>query len=93
MRYNIRPSARGNDRRDGRSLAELLAAGSVRRDPDPTPPHGIQRPDLTGINVKDDNDFVTDDEETDPNPLDPWDPEDIEEERQLREERNKKGYL
>lgn len=82
MRYPIRPSARGTDRRNNRSLADLLAAGAHHTDPDPTPPHGIPRPDLTGVEVKDD-----------PYPgreeLDEWAPEDIEEQRRLREERLK----
>lgn len=56
-------------------------------------PHGIPRPDLTGVTIKDDNDFATGESEEDPNPLDPWAPEDIEEETNLRDERNKRGYF
>jgi hypothetical protein len=70
MKFRMRPASRGHDRRDGRSLTELLAAGSVRRDSDPTPPHGIARPDLSGIEVKDD-------EPEGPDDMDLLSPEDV----------------
>lgn len=51
-------------------------------DPDPTPPHGTPRPSMDFISEK------TEDDET----LDPWDQEDIDEQKALKEERLKRGH-
>lgn len=53
-------------------------------DPDPTPPHGTPRPSM---------DFISEDSTDADETLDPWAQEDIDEERAMREERNKRGYL
>ena len=53
----VRPAHYGDDRRFGRSLAETLNAGKQRITNTPNDwadPHGIPRPDLSGIEELDD---------------------------------------
>lgn len=53
-------------------------------DPDPTPPHGTPRPSM---------DFIGEHSNENDETLDPWDQEDIDEQKRFRDEANKRGHL
>jgi hypothetical protein len=83
---------RGKDSRDHPGRRPVDPRITNTQDNDDAPPHGIPRPDTSNIRHEDDAPPHGIPRPNLDEVLDPWDPEDVEEEYNLKEERLKKGH-